>query len=309
MHNGEDERCQFNFLTGHRPVARVAVTIHGAARALARPGPNAKRRQLPETFQGFVLAAMFTSAMSRQEKEARQAVFDSAWAGLERLSDEDAKPGFVAWATNVGYLKDEDAQRSAIERFLDLCEGKPAGLAGDIASIALRQIATLFVGREQLFDRALDIVCGERPLDVAPQALESDEWSPAEHMRLFERMYPVVMARDDTPERGAQLATLIAWINEFDPEHQFPAFERAVEAIEATDMANPYAPLTQARQLGDTPRLNWDRASALLRELGGRVVMGARHIGALWYARFSEAPRGRARGANGGGGGTQRGPQ
>ena len=264
-------------------------------------------RELPARFQGFVFGAMFTSEMSRQEKEPRQTVFDSAWAGLERLSDEDAKPGLVALATNLGHL-DEDARSLAIERFLDLCEGERAGLAADLAGIALRQIATLFVAHEELFDRALDIVCGERPLDVAPQVLESDDWSPEEHFRLFERLFPVVMERADTPERGAQLATLIAWINEFDPEDQFPSFEKAVEAIARTDMANRHAPLTQARQLGDTPRLNWHRASAMLREVGVESLW-KHSTPELWSARFSEAARWQSGGANGGDGDMQRGSQ
>jgi hypothetical protein len=264
--------------------------------------------RLPPMFQGLVLGSMFTSEIERQPLESRRTVFDSAWAGLNLLTDEDAKPGLVALATNLEHLEDVYAQRSAIERFLGICEGQRAGLANDLAGIALRQIAPVHVGHQELLDRALGIVCGESPLDVAPQVLDSDEWSPEDRTKIFERMFPVVMERPDTLVRGEQLATLIAWINEFDPEAQFPAFQDAVEAIKETAMINRYDPLMQARQLSDSFRLHGHRASELLRDLGVESLW--KHSPKeLWVAHFKEVPQGRSGQADGGEGTMQRGPQ
>lgn len=264
--------------------------------------------RLPPMFRGLVFGSMFTSEMERQPPKARRVVFDSAWARLNLLTDEDAKPGLVALATNLGHLKDVDAQHSAIERFLGICEGERAGLADDLAGIALRQIALVWVEQEELLERALGIVCSEPPLDVAPQVLDSDEWSMEDRKKIVERMLPVVMGRPDTLERAEHLATLIAWINEFDPEDQFPAFQKAAEAIKGTDMVNRYDPLMQARQLSATFGLHWHPALGLLRELGVESL-SEHHARELWVAHFSALPRERSEQADGSEGGMQRGPR
>lgn len=215
---------------------------------------------------------------------------------------EDAKLDLVDLAKAVEGFRSETALRAEIAHILDECESGRAALDGELAAITFRLIASLRdtprddlpdaplrdTSRGKLLDRALDLVCDNQQLNVSPQALTSNEWRPDEQVWLFERMYPVVIKRADTPERAAQLATLAAWIDHFPHWEQYTAVKKVVEAIRKTDEVNRFEPLMQLQRLADNQWSGRERGPilVLMHEVGGASLSAYGQPDA-WRAHFS----------------------
>ena len=242
------------------------------------------RNALPQTLANSL--RRFASLPSTKERVAEEAGHPVDQGGSEDDLAAQATSLFasaehvlLSRAMRAEAEGDEPASRAAIETILDVCEAGNAVFDDDLAGITFRLIASLQEPpRDRLLDRALDIACNDPQQNVSPQALTSTKWLVDERVTIYHRMHTAVMTMPDTPERAARLGIVIGWINRFLPSDQPAAIEKALDAIEDTDVTNRFEPLTQLQNLANETYSGPESGRLLtdLQDLGGRWLPACR---------------------------------
>ncbi len=244
------------------------------------------RNALPQRGADSLLRCLVSLPSRGSAADAAASPVEQADAGdefawdVDSLLGADSRSMLLSRAMHAETGRDEQASRASIETILDMCEAGHVVLDDELAGITFRLIASLEVTplRDRFLDRALDIVCSDAQLKISPQVPMSDKWVPEEQVYIHARMHDAVMTMPDTPERAVRLGAVIGWISRFEPSDQPAAIKKAWDAIDDTNVANRFVPLTQLRDLAIYLPTGAERGRLLLdlRKLDGDWLRACR---------------------------------